>query len=1012
MDKNIVEMISSLILPTFVDGKEVEAKQLNSFIDIFRSSTEVLRDRIDYMRNYTDAGDYPASGNITDINGVSYKLLETLRDTKKHGEELETGFNNYQTSMANTIGDKTNLYNNNYDLIGALNNLNTRLNNNASALISLNNFLDGITVGVIEDLKTDIDGLQHNYASKLHLQDQLAPLKGLGYTNQTIYGNHIAINNLSIDVANAVTLVENKADLVNGVVPMDQIPNGLRSSNKGRYKSKEELLIAWPAGSDNLHSGDFAVIGTQGHSEFYSYSETNLAWESSGSSGTVNQVNTIDPDNEGNVTITTTEVTEGTNLYHTDARVTNNASVLANTAKRTYPELDEIKLSSIESSATLGADWLTNLTNIPNDLVYDADLTNLLANNISTVGKTGQYSDLIGKPIIPTLVSQLTNDEGYVKSITLDGYYNQTEVNNLLTNKVDKVTGKGLSEQNFTTFLLGKLDGIEEGAQVNHADTTIQGNTFNTGNKLVKLNTDGKLPALDASNLTNINLGLPLSLKGDLLVHTGTALDKLSSGATGQILSVDPTDPTGLKWIDNQANLNPTTFLGLSDTPSSYSTKGRHIPMVSEDESGLELLKLEEPITGSFTNENLVGNTLTIPHTQGDVILPYVITDEANNYMIPNSINYSNNQITVSLADFTPITGTWHYAFGSRSIDDPDNISKVFKVNSVYSNSLGEITLVPGDIGAMTATTFIPSTTNDLTNNSGYITNAVSNLLNYTKSTDISSVGKTGAYDDLLNKPTIPTALSELSTDASNRTVTDTEKALWNGFESTIDTKLALTASGKVVAPGGYHIPDIRGESRAPNYYRGRAFGMYFMHKHDSDAGGDMWTGLFNVFPWDTYNSTHRQQQLAFTGTGGLKFRYAKSDTTWDSWQKVLTDKEALSKTNSDIYEPTAEYHPATKKYVDDNKAELSYALNIRPTSLDESVKDIRTLTKAEYDALSELEKESGLFITTDEDDTMSNLITQDETSPKSVSKMWVGTQAQYDAVVHKDPNTLYLIEE
>jgi len=38
-----------------------------------------------------------------------------------------------------------------------------------------------------------------------------------------------------------------------------------------------------------------------------------------------------------------------------------------------------------------------------------------------------------------------------------------------------------------------------------------------------------------------------------------------------------------------------------------------------------------------------------------------------------------------------------------------------------------------------------------------------------------------GAYADLTGKPTIPTALSDLSDDATHRLVTDTEKSTWNG---------------------------------------------------------------------------------------------------------------------------------------------------------------------------------------------------------------------------------------
>lgn len=44
-----------------------------------------------------------------------------------------------------------------------------------------------------------------------------------------------------------------------------------------------------------------------------------------------------------------------------------------------------------------------------------------------------------------------------------------------------------------------------------------------------------------------------------------------------------------------------------------------------------------------------------------------------------------------------------------------------------------------------------------------------------------------GSYNDLTDKPTIPTALSQLSQDAMHRVVSDTEKSTWNGKQDAID---------------------------------------------------------------------------------------------------------------------------------------------------------------------------------------------------------------------------------
>lgn len=52
-------------------------------------------------------------------------------------------------------------------------------------------------------------------------------------------------------------------------------------------------------------------------------------------------------------------------------------------------------------------------------------------------------------------------------TVDLSSYYTKTETDTLLGNKVDKVSGKGLSTNDFTTELKNKLDGIASGAQVN-----------------------------------------------------------------------------------------------------------------------------------------------------------------------------------------------------------------------------------------------------------------------------------------------------------------------------------------------------------------------------------------------------------------------------------------------------------------------------------------------------------------------------------------------------------------
>ena len=80
------------------------------------------------------------------------------------------------------------------------------------------------------------------------------------------------------------------------------------------------------------------------------------------------------------------------------------------------------------------------------------------ADNFAEYYWTGTLWDFMGQ----TTSIDLSNY--YTKDVT----YNKTEVDNLLAAKVDKVEGKGLSTEDFTTELKTKLEGLE-----NYDDTAL-----------------------------------------------------------------------------------------------------------------------------------------------------------------------------------------------------------------------------------------------------------------------------------------------------------------------------------------------------------------------------------------------------------------------------------------------------------------------------------------------------------------------------------------------------------
>ena len=83
------------------------------------------------------------------------------------------------------------------------------------------------------------------------------------------------------------------------------------------------------------------------------------------------------------------------------------------------------------------------------------------------------------------------------------------------------------------------------------------------------------------------------------------------------------------------------------------------------------------------------------------------------------------------------------------------------------------------------------------------------------------------------------------------------------------------------------YISDTRGARRAPSYYNDRYAQFDFQNAADTEAGGDSWHALLTVSKWSSFHSSHRQEQLIFTGDN-LKRRTATSDSAWGPVKTIL----------------------------------------------------------------------------------------------------------------------------
>ena len=125
---------------------------------------------------------------------------------------------------------------------------------------------------------------------------------------------------------------------------------------------------------------------------------------------------------------------------------------------------------------------------------------------------------------------------------------------NELALKADKATT--LSGYGITDAVLKDVD-IGTTVQEYNANTTIQGNTFNGSNQLVKLDIEGKLPAIDGSQLTGVSTVSDLNGLSDVVI---------TNPVTDQVIKYD-----GTNWV----NADGSTTDVLYSNPSYIATEGQ-----------------------------------------------------------------------------------------------------------------------------------------------------------------------------------------------------------------------------------------------------------------------------------------------------------------------------------------------------------------------------------------------------------------------------------------------------
>ena len=193
------------------------------------------------------------------------------------------------------------------------------------------------------------------------------------------------------------------------------------------------------------------------------------------------------------------------------------------------------------------------------------------------------------------------------------------------------------------------------------------------------------------------------------------------------------------------------------------------------------------------------------------------------------------------------------------------------KGNKETTYRTGNINLTPADIGALPDTTEIPVVPTNISafeNDAGYLTQHQS-LTDYPKKTELANVAKTGSYNDLKNKPTIPSVgngtltIQKNGTSAGTFTANDTTDKTINIIVPTKVSELTDdvvkgkylpltggTMTGKLTVPqvetgdgnsNFFQCRKFRGEGNADTYYHAIDFGYKNHDQVDFHEYGGKW---------------------------------------------------------------------------------------------------------------------------------------------------------------------------
>lgn len=446
----------------------------------------------------------------------------------------------------------------------------------------------------------------------------------------------------------------------------------------------------------------------------------------------------------------------------------------------------------------------------------------------------------------------------------LDTYTEADTLANLLSNKVDKVSGKGLSTNDFTDALLTKLNGIEEGAnKYIHPTHSAVAIASANGRVLGNISVDSLghvtsvgYKALGFADIPSLYIG-KTKVQSSAIAQALTGISSITlEGSTAE-----------LKWDDDKSawrlsgNLLVDGFVASGGTGSSGGSSG----------------SVDVSYVANLTAGTLLG-TLTINGTDYQILAPSLTASSINAAL-------GNTPVARATADAegNSISGTYAKTSSlptkvSQLTNDSGYITGITKAmvegvltgnitshtHSQYLTAHQSVSLASGTNNGTLKLTVGSTVTDNI---------AVKGLGSaaYTNSSAYAPASHTHTFASLTSKPTTISGYG--ITDAYTKTETDTK------------------LSGYLPLTGGLTVHYINSESEISGDYLKAYAGL-----------GDAWTGEISSMSYAAIlgigNPSRGFQLWTMRGNGtagSLHYRVGTEDASAWNTERILVDNEIIN---------------------------------------------------------------------------------------------------------------------